>query len=213
MYQYAEIEKYKTENGDTQLLIRIPEKDISDYLKRYQKGGIVKSELRLDDPRYISSEQRKKAYATIADIADWYGDVPEYMKELLKAYFIIEKDYPYFSLSNCSITKAREFIDYLIEFCFMHNVPLIEKALSRTDNVGKYLYLCLKYRKCVICGKDADLHHVDVIGRGHDRRKVDDSKKRKMALCREHHIECHTIGQEDFNEKYHVFGILYTEEK
>lgn len=213
MYQYAEITKYKTENGSTQLLVHVPEKDISDFLRRYQQDGIVKSEIRLDDPRFISSEQRRKAYATIADIADWYGDVPQYMKEVLKAYFCIEKDYEDFSLGNVSMTIAREFIDYLIEFCLIHGVPLSEKALSRTDNIGKYLYLCLKHRKCVICGKDADLHHVDVIGRGFDRKKVDDSRLRKMVLCREHHTECHKIGQETFNEKYHVFGILYTEEK
>ena len=28
-----------------------------------------------------------------------------------------------------------------------------------------------------------------------------------MPLCRELHIECHTIGQEAFNEKYHVVGV------
>ena len=201
MYQYAEIEKYKTENGSTHLIVKIPEKDISDYLKRYQKNGIVKSEIRLDDPRYITSEQRKKAYATIADIADWYGDVPEYMKEVLKAYFIIEKDIPHFSLGSCSVTTAREFIDYMIEFIFIHNIPLSEKAISRTDNVSKYLFLCLKYRKCAICGGEASIQILDEKGR------------MKMALCTEHSEEKQWIGFKKFNEKYHVFGILFEEQE
>ena len=60
--------------------------------------------------------------------------------------------------------------------------------------------------------KPADIHHVDSIGRGRDRTQYDDSKHKKMALCREHHSEAHNIGVDTFNEKYHVFGVIYREE-
>ena len=43
--------------------------DIEKYLTRYQRNGILSGELHIDDGRHISSIQRKKIYANIADIA------------------------------------------------------------------------------------------------------------------------------------------------
>ena len=210
MHEYAEIKGYRELENGTELKVFVP-KDIREYLKKYQKGGKVESELRLDDPRYISSRQRKAIYATVNDISDWYGDVPEYMKEILKAYFIIEYDLNYFSLGNCSVTTARKFLDYLIEFALKHDISLSESGLERTDNIDRYLWMCLKHRKCAICGNKADLHHVQAIGAGRNRKTVDDSKNLKMALCRTHHTEAHTIGVDSFNAKYKVKGIVYKE--
>ena len=210
MHEYAEIKGYRELKNGTELKVFVP-KDIREYLKKYQKGGKVESELRLDDPRYISSRQRKAIYATINDISEWYGDVPEYMKEILKAYFITEYDLNYFSLGNCSVTTARKFLDYLLEFALKHDVALSESGLERTDNIDRYLWMCLKHRKCCICGNKADLHHVNAIGAGRKRNTVDDSKNLKMALCRVHHTEAHTIGVEGFNYKYKVKGIIFKE--
>ena len=210
MHEYAEIKGYRELENGTELKVFVP-KDIREYLKKYQKGGKVESELRLDDPRYISSRQRKAIYATINDISEWYGDVPEYMKEILKAYFITEYDLNYFSLGNCSVTTARKFLDYLIEFALKHDISLSESGLERTDNIDRYLWICLKHRKCAICGAKADLHHVQAIGAGRNRKTVDDSKNLKMALCRAHHTEAHTIGVDSFNAKYKVKGIVYKE--
>lgn len=66
---------------------------------------------------------------------------------------------------------------------------------------------------CEITGyqKPAEIHHWDAIGMGRDRKKVDDSKHRKIALCREHHTEAHAIGRDTFGDKHHVYGILFTE--
>ena len=210
MHEYAEIKGYRELENGTELKVFVP-KDIKEYLKKYQKGGKVESELRLDDPRYISSRQRKAIYATINDISDWYGDVPEYMKEILKAYFITEYDLNYFSLGNCSVTTARKFLDYLIEFALKHDISLSESGLERTDNIDRYLWMCLKHRKCCICGAKGELHHIDTIGMGNDRRTLDDSKHRKISLCRTHHTEAHTIGVDSFNAKYKVKGIVYKE--
>ena len=210
MHEYAEIKGYRELENGTELKVFVP-KDIREYLKKYQKNGKVPSELRLDDPRYISSRQRKAIYATINDISEWYGDVPEYMKEILKAYFITEYDLNYFSLGNCSVTTARKFLDYLLEFALKHDISLSESGLERTDNIDRYLWMCLKHRKCCICGAKADLHHVQAIGAGRNRKTVDDSKNLKMALCRVHHTEAHTIGVDSFNAKYKVKGIVYKE--
>lgn len=46
---------------------------------------------------------------------------------------------------------------------------------------------------------------------GNDRRTYDDRLNRKMCLCRVHHTIAHQKGVVDFQEKYHVYGIIYNE--
>ncbi|MDQ4679658.1 putative HNHc nuclease, partial [Stenotrophomonas maltophilia group sp. RNC7] len=77
MHEYAEIKAYKHTEKGTELRIIIPKKELGDYLKRFSKGGIVQAELRLDDGRTISADQRKKIYATIKDISLHTGHMPE----------------------------------------------------------------------------------------------------------------------------------------
>ena len=212
MHEYAEIKGYRELENGTELKVFVP-KDIREYLKKYQKNGKVPSELRLDDPRYISSRQRKAIYATVNDISDWYGDVPEYMKEILKAYFIIEYDLNYFSLGNCSVTTARKFLDYLIEFALKHDISLSESGLERTDNIDRYLWMCLKHRKCCICGAKGELHHCtgSRIGMGNNRRKTSNTGRELISLCRKHHTEIHQKPESEFFKKYKVHGILFQE--
>lgn len=212
MHEYAEIKAYKHTEKGTELRVIIPKKELGDYLKRFSKNGTVAAELRLNDGRTISADQRKKVYATIKDIALHTGYLPEELKEIMKYNYIVDTGEDYFSLSNCSMTTARLFINYLIEFCFQWDIPIQDSGLDRTDDIGKYLWLCLKYKKCALCGKPADIHHVQAIGMGRDRKTYDDSKHEKIALCREHHQISHQIGWETFSKKYHVYGIIYKED-
>lgn len=69
----------------------------------------------------------------------------------------------------------------------------------------------MKLKKCAICGREGEIHHVDTIGMGNDRRKVDDSDYRKICLCRQHHTEAHNIGMTEFESKYKVYGIKFEE--
>ena len=103
------------------------------------------------------------------------------------------------------------FIDYLLEFALKHDIALAESGLERTDDIDRYLWMCLKYRKCCICGTPGELHHVDAIGMGNDRRTLDDSNHRKICLCRAHHTEAHKLGVDSFNGKYKVKGIVFKE--
>ena len=75
-------------------------------------------------------------------------------------------------------------------------------------DIGKYLYFCIKHKKCCVCGKDGEIHHVDAIGMGNDRRYIDDSGYRKMCLCRTHHTIAHQRGMEAFTAMYKVYGIV-----
>jgi hypothetical protein len=208
MYAEAILDKYKESEKGTELLITIPGKKIGEILKEKR---IKNAEMRFDDGRTISAEQRKKAYATIRDIADHTGYLPEEQKEWMKYQYMIKTGNDYISLSDCSMDEAREFINVILEYAIENGVQLSEKAILRTDDIGKYLYFCIKHKKCAICGRDGEIHHEDAIGMGNDRKTVDDSNYRKICLCREHHTIAHQQGIERFKNNYKVYGIVVKE--
>lgn len=170
------------------------------------KRRIETCEIILNDGRTISTDQRKKIFATIRDISLWSGHDPEYLRQHLTWDFRSVDGRGPFSLSDTDVTTAREFLTYLINFCLEHDIPTRDSLLSRTDDLEAYLYDCLWHRKCAICGKPADLHHVETVGMGRDRRSITHLGMLAEALCREHHKEAHKIGQETFDQKYHIFG-------
>ena len=204
MYALADIKQYRENTTGTDLVISISDMKLGNMIRR---KGLRHAELRFDDGRHISVEQRKKAYATIRDIADWAGYLPEEMKEHLKYEHMIRTGDAYFSLSNCSMDTAREFINTILEFSLENGVPLTDDALNRTDDIGRYLYYCIMHRKCAICGRDGEIHHEDAIGMGNNRNRIDDSSYRKICLCREHHTAAHQMGVKRFREIYKVYGI------
>lgn len=210
MYAEAILNKYKENENGTQLLITIPGKKIGEILT---DKCIKKAEMRFDDGRTISIDQRKKAYATIKDISDYTGYLPEEQKEWLKYLYIAKTGGSYISLSNCSMDEAREFINVILEYAIENGIQLSEEAVNRTNDIGKYLYFCLKHKKCAICGLDGEIHHEDAIGMGNDRKKTDDSNYKKICLCRKHHTIAHQMGVERFTKAYKVYGIVVKEKE
>ena len=208
MYAEAILDKYKESEKGTELLITIPGKKIGEILT---EKHIKKAEMRFDDGRTISAEQRKKAYATIRDISDYTGYLPEEQKEWLKVLYIIKTGRKNISLSDCSMDEAREFINVILEHAIENGVELREEGINRTDDIGKYLYFCIKHRKCAVCGRDGEIHHEDAIGMGNDRRTMDDSNHKKICLCRKHHTIAHQQGVERFRNNYKVYGIVVKE--
>ena len=205
MHALVKINQYREQKDGTDLVVSVPDLKLGDM---FQRKKIRNAEIRFDDGRNISAEQRKKAYATIRDIADWTGYLPEEMKEILKYQHMMRTGDAYFSLSNCSMDTAREFINTILEFALENGIPLSDNAIERTDDIGRYLYYCLLHKKCAICGKDGEIHHEDAIGMGNDRTKVDDSSYKKICLCREHHTLAHSLGVIRFREMYKVYGIV-----
>lgn len=204
MHALVKINQYREQKDGTDLVVSVPDLKLGDM---FQRKKIRNAEIRFDDGRHISAEQRKKAYATIRDISDWTGYLPEEMKEILKYQHMMRTGDAYFSLSNCSMDTAREFINTILEFALENGIPLSDNAIERTDDIGRYLYYCLLHKKCAICGKDGEIHHEDAIGMGNDRTKVDDSSYKKICLCREHHTLAHSLGVIRFREMYKVYGI------
>ena len=196
-----------TEYG-TDLYITIPNKQLSEM---FVSKCIKKAEMRFDDGRTISIDQRKKAYATIKDISDYTGYLPEEQKEWLKYLYIAKTGGSYISLSDCSMDEAREFINVILEYAIENGIQLSEEAVNRTNDIGKYLYFCLKHKKCAICGLDGEIHHEDAIGMGNDRKTVYDSNYKKICLCRKHHTIAYQMGRERFQNSYKVYGIVVKE--
>ena len=87
-------------------------------------------------------------------------------------------------------------------------VPLAELC----DDINRYVYACLMNKKCAVCGRRADLHHIDAIGMGNDRDKAYQIGKEVISLCREHHTEAHTKGAGWLKEDMHLIGIPLTAE-
>lgn len=178
-----------------------------DEVIRFSPNNEYQAEIIFDDNRRLTSLQRKKAHALIADVARWSGDDPAYSKAWLKYYFIADTDNEYFSLSDCSVTTARLFINYLIEFAFKWNVPFKAKGMDMQDDIGKFLWLCIKYRKCAICGKHGEIHHLNAIGAGRDRKQINHTQHDLICLCRGHHQEAHNLGIKTFKQRYMIAGI------
>ena len=111
--QPVKILKINEDNANTILTVglNLPKEEVL----KYQSPEGIYALLKLYDSRIITAEQRKKIYATIKDIADYIGDFPEFVKEELKFQFCLDSGLDYFSLSDCSLEVAREFINYLIE--------------------------------------------------------------------------------------------------
>lgn len=178
----------------------------------FDKQSITECMVRFDDGRNISSVQRKKIYATIRDICDYTGDIPEYMKESLKCSYIEKYGGKWFSLSDCNMTEAREFINFLIDFCFENNIGTQDTMLNRADDISYYLYSCLAHRRCAICNAKGEIHHCDGsrVGMGFNRNKIDNIGKKAICLCRKHHNQAHN-SEREFFDKYHVYGIKLDE--
>ncbi len=157
------------------------------------------------DKRRISTQQRKKAYVLISYIAAWWGYTPlEAMKEMLKLMFVGEAETlrRTFSLSDCDMTTARLFITYLIDFCILHGVDVGEPLYQLSEDIPRYVWACFMNKRCAVCGRKAELHHVDAVGMGRNRKEICHIGMRALPLCREHHTEIHKVGQEDFLRRY-----------
>lgn len=162
------------------------------------------------DSRPLSDRQRKMCYAMLNAIADWSGSEPSEIKDYLKMEFwsnnldtLADK---VFSLSNAPMSLVCAFQRFLIKFIIQNDIPVKRPLLEYVDDIDDYVYMCLIHKKCAICGKKAELHHIDAVGMGNDRNEIQHEGREALSLCREHHTEFHTIGRMTFLEKYHLNG-------
>jgi hypothetical protein len=106
------------------------------------------------------------------------------------------------------MTTAREFISYLIDFIIAEDIPSQVSLIDNCEDIGRYVYACLINKKCCVCGKKAQLHHVQSVGSQGYRDKINHIGLEALPLCADHHTESHTIGQESFMGKYHLKPVI-----
>lgn len=176
-------------------------------LRQYDEVQIA-----LADGRRITPEQRRKAFALLGEIAAHTGYTKDEAHLTLKHEFVTrhldQLQRELFSLSDCDVTTAREYIAYLIDFCLEFDVATRQPLADLCDDVQRYVYACLMRKKCCVCGKKTELHHVDRIGMGGDRRQAVHIGRRALPLCRLHHMEVDQIGDDALCAKYHVAPVI-----
>lgn len=186
------------------LTIHVPYSNWARYATRQYQDV----EVGLQDGRTLSPQQRRKAYALLGEIAERAGMDVEEVKLTTKHDFVqahlegLEKEL--FSLSNADVTTVREYISYLVEMVITFGIPCKRPLAELCDDIGRYMYACLMHKKCAVCGQAAELHHIDRVGMGRDRRTMSHIGLRCMPLCRKHHIEAHNAGDETFMATYHL---------
>ena len=196
-------------DGTAVIKAKIP--NIEQALRR----GFLKVEIILWDGRRISPEQRRKCYALLGEIAEYTdgirtAETVDEQKSLLKMEFMLKRmeatERRMFSLADCDMSTAREFITYLIDFIIANDIPTRVPLIDNCDDIAAYMYACTMHRKCAVCGKPADIHHCEGsrIGAGVDRTKVHQLGREVLPLCRVHHTELHAIPESEFIAKYHL---------
>lgn len=207
--------KEVNEKGEIVILARLPN------LERAIDRQYNEVEVIFQDGRKISPEQRRKIYALLGEIAEFVDgfrntETIEDAKNQRKWEFILQNmedtERKMFSLSNCDMTLAREFISYLIEFIIKNDIPSSVSLLDNCEDIGAYIYACLLNKKCCVCGQAAQLHHCEGsrIQMGNNRNEIHHLGRECLPLCEGHHPECHQ-DEKAFMDKYHLEPIKIDE--
>lgn len=167
------------------------------------------------DSRSITSEQLRKAWALMTEIAAFQGETSKDVYREQSSAFTLKHletlQGALFHLSTATVSTARAFINMLIEIIVEYGIPTKEPLTALCDDIEKYVYACLLNKKCAVCGRKTELHHVDAVGMGRNRHEIDHIGMMCLPLCREHHDEAHRIGNSAFVRKYHLEAVAIDE--
>jgi hypothetical protein len=170
-------------------------------------GNELEVNMQKVDNRYITGQQRKFIFALCKDFSDYTGYDKEEARDMLQTANAQAKGIDVKSLSNCDMTYANGLIDYIITYFISNDIPFNANTIRENQYTfdEKQTYIMALKRVCVVCGQiHADIHHVDHIGNGFNRNKISHIGKRALPLCRVHHAEVHSIGEQKFLQKYHL---------
>lgn len=189
--------------------------DVDPPTRRIIKQNLGRlAEVRFDDGRHITTDQRNKIYALMGEIDRWCGNyIPELTKSQLKRMFAVREGlYEGFSLSDCSLELASRYLEYLLGFCFANEVPFASRTVDAIRESYGWDYYCLKYHRCMVCGNPADIAHVHAVGIGRNRQHISHIGNYVMALCRGHHQEQHRVGIYTFMRNNQLKGVKVTKD-
>lgn len=202
----ARLSKLKEEKA----LLEFHQKVNKERLRTMYDGDIsnIEAEVIFHDPRRFSPQQRRLYWALLGDIYKWSGQSIDELHDWFKQEYVITtcslvslKD-----TSESTVSEINKLLELVIDFMFEFNVPFKDGYELLPTNEAYYLFLCIKHRKCAICGSSAQIHHIDAVG-NRKRVVVNHSLLRLIALCWKHHGEAHNLGNTNFCNKYKVQGI------
>ena len=174
------------------------------------KRGYKKCLVQPIDSRPLSDKQRKMCYSLLRAISDETGMGVDPAKEYMKIKFLAEDMQEtadkILSLSSAPMSLVCAFQRFLIRFILEWDIPCDFSLLEYADDIPDYIYHCLMTKKCCVCGKPTDLHHIDRIGMGRNRNDIIHEGMEVLPLCREHHTQAHTMTDAEFFELYHIPG-------
>ena len=198
------VTRYKQSNGRYSVVVE--NVDLTDdALLLLDNGYPLDVNIEIQDGKKITVKQRKKVFALLNDIYLFTGQPQEDLRQQFQFYLEMVKGYEQISLTNTTRHIASELIDIIMAWVFQNDIPLNYKTSDLMKNDQTFLYLATIHRKCVICGKsNAELAHYHAVGRGRNRRKIDHTDNKVLALCHKHHKIQHDMGMDSFNAKYHL---------
>ena len=162
--------------------------------------------LEFPDRYKVSRAQQKKAHVLLHAICMWSGYTPLETEKTMTKQLFLDSHLPMiadmFSLADCSREVARLYITWLIDFCLLNGVPCGEPMYKLSEDITKYVYMATIHKRCAVCGQKAELHHVDAVGMGRNRKEICHLGMKVLPLCRLHHTEIHRIGHKDFLNRY-----------
>ena len=200
----SKVTKYKQSNGRYSIVVEGVDLT-DDALLLLDNGYPLDVNIEIQDGKKITVKQRKKIFALVNDIEGHTGQPRDWLRLMFQDYISLLKGYSKrLSLSDCTRKQAGELIDVILAWTFEHDIPLNYKTSDLMKQDQTFLYLATVHRKCVICGKYGELAHYHAVGRGRNRRKIDHTDNRVLALCSNHHREQHDMGMDSFNAKYHL---------
>ena len=116
-------------------------------------------------------------------------------------------------ISTNTVSDATLYADIILDFIFENHIPFKNGYEILPVNQEYYFYKCVTSRVCCNCGKiGADIHHVDAVGMGNNRKKIDNTGRRFMSLCRVCHQKIHSEGYTEFTNKRKIKGIKLSQE-
>ena len=200
----SKVTRYKQSNGRYSIVVEGVDLT-DDALLLLDNGYPLDVNIEIQDGKKITVKQRKKIFALVNDIEGHTGQPRDWLRLMFQDYVTMLKGYSKrLSLSDCTRKQAGELIDVILEWVFVNDIPLNYKTSDLMKQDQTFLYLATVHRKCVICGKYGELAHYHAVGRGRNRRKIDHTDNRVLALCSNHHREQHDMGMDSFNAKYHL---------
>lgn len=199
------------------IVLELKEELNIDRLKTIFSGfdGERQAEIFIKDPRGFTPQQRRFVFALMQDIYIYTGEPLESLKDVFYWQF------RYFTGKNISLSNESEntvdevstLSELILDFIFENNIPFREGYEIPPQNEQYFFYKCLMTRTCCNCGrKPADIHHVDAVGMGNNRKKINNSGRRFMALCRVCHTKIHTEGLTEFTNKRLLMPIKISDE-